>query len=197
VLAAQPAHGAVALNADGSFTYTPLPGYSGIDAFTYVANGGAWPRDASVPMSADSDVTTVTITVSAPAYTFQGFKTPLAVAGTNGAPSFSGVFQRGKAIPIKWQLFGPAGLITDLSTLTQIAAVRNSDCAGLPDSVPPITVFDVLTGPAGNSTYRWDAKLQHFIFNWDTTQIGGAGCYSLQLRLGDSSAPKVTIVRFK
>ncbi|HEX2699894.1 MAG TPA: Ig-like domain-containing protein, partial [Acidimicrobiales bacterium] len=31
----QPAHGTLRLGADGSFTYTPEPGYSGPDAFTY------------------------------------------------------------------------------------------------------------------------------------------------------------------
>jgi VCBS repeat-containing protein len=37
-----PAHGAVMLNADGSFTYTPDAGFSGMDSFTYlVSDGGA------------------------------------------------------------------------------------------------------------------------------------------------------------
>ncbi len=35
-----PAHGAVTLNTDGSFTYTPTAGYSGSDSFTYKANDG-------------------------------------------------------------------------------------------------------------------------------------------------------------
>jgi len=52
-----PATGAALnLSPDGSFTYTPNPGYSGDDSFTYVAN------DAS----ADSAPATVTITVNAP-----------------------------------------------------------------------------------------------------------------------------------
>jgi VCBS repeat-containing protein len=33
-----PAHGALALNADGSFTYTPNAGFSGTDSFTYIAS---------------------------------------------------------------------------------------------------------------------------------------------------------------
>jgi len=32
-----PAHGAVKINADGSFTYTPNPGFKGTDSFTYTA----------------------------------------------------------------------------------------------------------------------------------------------------------------
>jgi Big-like domain-containing protein len=35
-----PAHGTVALNADGSFTYTPAANYYGPDAFTYQASDG-------------------------------------------------------------------------------------------------------------------------------------------------------------
>jgi VCBS repeat-containing protein len=50
-----PAHGAVTLNSDGSFTYTPTLGFAGADAFTYVASDGA----ASGPS------TTVTVTVTA------------------------------------------------------------------------------------------------------------------------------------
>lgn len=48
-----PAHGAVTLNADGSFTYTPAAGYIGADSFTYKANDG----------TADSVATTVNLTV--------------------------------------------------------------------------------------------------------------------------------------
>jgi hypothetical protein len=39
--AADPTHGAVAVNADGTFTYTPAAGYSGPDAFTYTVSDGA------------------------------------------------------------------------------------------------------------------------------------------------------------
>ncbi len=40
VLATGLAHGALVLNADGSFTYTPDPVYSGLDAFSYRATDG-------------------------------------------------------------------------------------------------------------------------------------------------------------
>src|SRR5262249_48556678 len=49
-----PSHGAVTLNADGSFTYTPAPHDKGPDSFTYKANNGA----------ADSNIATVTIAVT-------------------------------------------------------------------------------------------------------------------------------------
>lgn len=54
-----PTSGTLALNPDGSFTYTPNAGYSGTDSFTYKANDGA----------ADSNVATVSLTVTPPADT--------------------------------------------------------------------------------------------------------------------------------
>jgi VCBS repeat-containing protein len=42
------------LNADGSFSYTPVSNYSGPDSFTYKANDG----------SLDSNIATVSITVT-------------------------------------------------------------------------------------------------------------------------------------
>lgn len=49
-----PAHGSVTVNADGSFTYQPDAGFSGLDSFTYRASDGA----------ADSAPATVTIDVA-------------------------------------------------------------------------------------------------------------------------------------
>lgn len=46
---ASPAHGTVTVNANGSFTYTPTPGYTGTDAFTYrVSDGSAQSAPATV-----------------------------------------------------------------------------------------------------------------------------------------------------
>ncbi|HID23007.1 MAG TPA: tandem-95 repeat protein, partial [Planctomycetaceae bacterium] len=53
-LVAGPTNGSVTLNANGSFSYTPDPGFSGTDTFTYQANDG----------KADSNVVTVTIIVT-------------------------------------------------------------------------------------------------------------------------------------
>jgi len=58
--------GTVTLNGDGSFTYAPKGGFVGTDTFTYKANDGTWPRDPTVPLSADSPATTVTIVVTSP-----------------------------------------------------------------------------------------------------------------------------------
>jgi VCBS repeat-containing protein len=53
-LVSGPSHGTLALNADGSFSYTSAANYNGPDSFTYKANDG----------TADSNVATVTLTVN-------------------------------------------------------------------------------------------------------------------------------------
>jgi hypothetical protein len=40
VLQTGPAHGALTLNPDGSFTYIPVPGFAGADSFSYVSSDG-------------------------------------------------------------------------------------------------------------------------------------------------------------
>ena len=54
VLVNGPSHGALTLNPDGSFTYTPASNYSGTDTFTYRASDG----------TGLSNVATVTITIT-------------------------------------------------------------------------------------------------------------------------------------
>ena len=54
VLASGPTNGALTLNADGSFTYTPEADFNGTDSFTYTAYDGGL----------DSNTATVTITVA-------------------------------------------------------------------------------------------------------------------------------------
>ena len=56
-LTAGPSHGALTLATDGSFTYSPVPGYWGPDSFSYAVSDG----------QSISGVTLVTLTVSAPA----------------------------------------------------------------------------------------------------------------------------------
>ena len=54
-MVANPTHGTLTLNANGSFTYTPNANFNGSDSFTYKASDG----------SAESNVATVTIAVAA------------------------------------------------------------------------------------------------------------------------------------
>ena len=48
VLMAGPAHGALQLNTDGSFVYTPAPNYSGTDSFSYQAAAGTTTGNVAV-----------------------------------------------------------------------------------------------------------------------------------------------------
>ncbi|RIK73924.1 MAG: hypothetical protein DCC68_24060, partial [Planctomycetota bacterium] len=54
VLATPPTHGALVLNPDGSFAYTPTSNYSGSDSFTYRASDG----------DQESNLATVTLTIN-------------------------------------------------------------------------------------------------------------------------------------
>ncbi|MES2660456.1 MAG: Ig-like domain-containing protein, partial [Verrucomicrobiota bacterium] len=56
ILVAAPSHGSVTLETDGSFSYIPTTGYVGSDSFTYKVND----------THSDSNVATVSITVTAP-----------------------------------------------------------------------------------------------------------------------------------
>lgn len=50
-MVSRPAHGALELRPDGSFTYTPLAGYSGDDSFTYRASDGLHAGSARVAIA--------------------------------------------------------------------------------------------------------------------------------------------------
>ncbi len=60
VLVSDVSNGSLTLNADGSFSYTPAPDYSGSDGFTYVANDG----------TDDSNIASVSIAVTGLTATF-------------------------------------------------------------------------------------------------------------------------------
>ena len=101
-------HGALTLNADGSFTYTPTTGFLGTDSFTYQANDG----------SVDSNIAAVTVTVS------QG--SPTAITLTPNpltlTPSTTGSVTVALTRPA-----GPAGqVVTLLSSNSAVASVPPS-----------------------------------------------------------------------
>jgi VCBS repeat-containing protein len=99
---AGPSHGSLALNADGSFTYTPASGYFGSDTFSYRATDGV----------TDSAVATVTITIQTTAY----------ASSSTWATSFSS--SRYVAVTIPAYL--PAGSTVTGATLTHTYRAESS-----------------------------------------------------------------------
>jgi hypothetical protein len=140
---------------------------------------------------------TLTQVVQMPPYTFSGFGSPLATAGTLSAPTFSGNSNLGNAVPIKWQLFDTSGHnVTDLTSTTILKAVSNTTCSGTPTG-PETLLYAPTVGATGGSTFR--SSSSGFIFNWDTSSVvpNGPGCYTLVLQLNDGSAPRATTVRLQ
>jgi VCBS repeat-containing protein len=89
-----PQHGALTLNADGTFTYTPAPDFFGTDTFSYQVNNGTWTQGgSSVPMSANSNTATVTIDVrpvnDAPSFTKGPDQTIHQNAGPQTVPNWA------------------------------------------------------------------------------------------------------------
>jgi VCBS repeat-containing protein len=124
VLVAGPAHGILALNLDGSFTYTPTLNSNGTDSFTYKANDGAL----------DSNITTVTIDVTpvndAPVAPILDDTNWLArLAHQTVIPAFNDV--DGDTLTYTAQLVGggalPAWLNFDAATRTFSGAPSNAD----------------------------------------------------------------------
>jgi hypothetical protein len=144
-LVAAPLHGALALAADGSLTYTPAPDFSGTDTFTYKASDGLL----------ESAPATVTITVLAtndppaaeaggPYSVDEGDTVTLIGTGTDG---------EGDALTFDWDLDGDGVFESPGETATFVAGdgpasatvfLRATDTAGAVgmDSAP-ITVRNV------------------------------------------------------
>ncbi|MGN6671917.1 MAG: Ig-like domain-containing protein, partial [Thermomicrobiales bacterium] len=165
VLVTNPAHGALALNADGSFIYTPDLHYNGPDSFTYKANDG----------SLDSNVATVAITVShinqPPSFTRGADQTVLENAGaqtvtgwaTNisaGPPDESGqtltfvvtnntnaaLFSAGPAIAADGTLtYTPATNANGAATITIVLKDNGGTVGGGQDTSPPQTFVITVT----------------------------------------------------
>ncbi len=92
ILVSGPSHGSVALNANGSFTYTPNANYNGSDSFTYKANDG---------IDNSNTAATVSITVNpvndAPSFTKGGDQTVVEDAGAQSVTNWATAISAGPA----------------------------------------------------------------------------------------------------
>jgi hypothetical protein len=138
VLDRGPARGTLALNAGGSFTYTPAANYVGPDTFIYLAEGGN---------GALSSPAVVMIQVE---YDFSGFLPPLG----NGV-----TFAVNRTIPIKFRLSDAGGNpITSPNAVTSllVTPVVNG-VAGTP-FVPASTNGQGLQSAGGQYLFNWQTK---------------------------------------
>jgi hypothetical protein len=132
-------------------------------------------------------------------YTFTGFLSPMATAGTLTAPSFSGTANYGSATPIKWKLQDAAGNYLSNTSTTQLltaVAYTGGACSGQAMG-QSFVLYEPTAGATGGSTFRYDTGNNQFIFNWDTSYVSGPGCYELELQLNDGSAIKATVERLR
>ena len=151
VLVSGPSNGTLTLNANGSFTYTPAGAFYGSDSFVYRANDGM----ASAPA-------TVTIVVNRLVYGFIGVQ--------NLPPAGSKTFNRGSAIPLKWQFTLSDVVFNSIDANPQVVIVSAAGAviyAGTP-SDPGSSSFQEPTAANG---YTWQ-------FNWQTTGLT-AGTYRI------------------
>jgi uncharacterized protein YjbI with pentapeptide repeats len=138
-----------------------------------------------------------------PMYGFAGFFTPLSAAGTAASPTYSGAFQLGRGVPIKWRLTDASGqLVQRLSSTTLLRAVFNGSsktCKGSASGSATVPLFSPTSGATGGSTFRYDATGSQFIFNWDTSTgvPTGPGCYTILLGLDDGSPERATWITLR
>ncbi len=116
------AHGSTAVNADGTITYTPAPGFNGSDAFTYTVGdgqGGSATAAVSVTVTPVNDApvavndaattaeeTAVTIAVLANDTDVDGDTVTLTSVGTPIVTTVSGTIADGATIQIAGAAFG-------------------------------------------------------------------------------------------
>jgi len=146
------------------------------------------------PSYSASTSAVLTQTVGTPVFTFTGFLSPMATAGTVPIPSQSGSSTFGSAQPVKWQLKDAAGnWISDLSTAQVLQGVKyQTGCSGQATGSTTL-LYSPTTGAKGGSTFRYDPPSHQFIFNWNTGYMPGPGCYELELQLSDGTPMKATV----
>ena len=114
---------------------------------------------------------TFTVTVS---FSHTGFLPPV-----DGNKVLNGM-KAGSTAPIKWQVpNGTGGFISDLSIVSRTQS-------GVISCAPDATMDDLELYTTGNTTLRYDATSNQFIYNWQSPKSAGK-CYTVQITLTDGS----------
>ena len=127
-----PQHGQLALDANGSFTFTPQAGYSGPDSFTYRASDDL--GNASSPATVTLNVKP---TNAAPVAQADSYVVPYQTQLTVGAPTVSAVNYTGLT---------PLGSLTLPYDATQLEYASHSGLLFVRDGTRTIHVIDVANG---------------------------------------------------
>ena len=128
-------------------------------------------------------------------YTFIGFSSPLATAG-----SPSGSFSLGSSVDVEWRLKDAQGnfIVNKLSTLQSVKAIFNP--AGPPTGTCPITttgtVFPLYPPIATGTTFTYESGDNEYAFDWLSTGVAGKGCYTISVQLNDGTV-KMTSLRLQ
>ena len=139
-----PAHGTLALSSNGSFTYTPVAGYSGADSYAYKAYDGR----------VYGNTAAVTITVRAPVY-----------ALTVGSGSGDGSYIFGTVVPIQADA-APAGMIFDrwtgntafVANVTSASTTLTMQRSAMTVTATYKTVFDMISAAWSNGQLTISGK---------------------------------------
>jgi hypothetical protein len=106
VLSTAPSNGNLALNTDGSFTYTPNANFYGTDSFIYLANDG----------TGSSNQTVVTITIKVPPASYAGNTNQAEITRINAAEIVRNVWELGsqrEIIDVVVDVLEKAGFLDD------------------------------------------------------------------------------------
>jgi hypothetical protein len=165
-------NGTLVFDEDGSFTYTPNPGFVGTDTFTYTTDNGRWSRDPASPdfntvdmNSVVSNVATVTIEVMPPpSPAIDGFENV-----DNLPPAPKKTFKRGGVVPFKWQW------LTDLVPVDTSHA--EPEFIARVCSVRGLTTGEIVADAQypGNSSFQAPTAGNNWTwaFNWELTYVSG------------------------
>ncbi len=139
-VAARPVHGALTLNADGSFTYTNDGSTAASDVFTYMASDGT---SASAPATV-----TITVTDNAPVATDDAFSTASGTALVVPAP---GVFANDTLNGAILASYGPSGVEQSSIGSATATSQGGSIVLGADGSF----TYTPAAGFAGTDTFRY------------------------------------------
>ncbi|MDB6154397.1 MAG: hypothetical protein JWL90_2850, partial [Chthoniobacteraceae bacterium] len=196
------AHGVLSLSANGAFTYTPAPGYTGPDGFTYrVSDGQVFSNTATVAILVSQPVRDVKISEimfrPAPAFPepeseewIELQNTEPVSADLGGWSLTDGVsftFATGTTIPANGRLVIVANVAAFKAKYPSVTNVVGPWSGSLANNGEKITLSDAAGGTVDSIEYAsqgdWGERYIETTFNgWDWRSLADGGGRSLELR---------------